>query len=175
MDRETPVTDEGTREEPESEIFGDEEGAEDRGVGDDLDEPDDSALGESEEAAEPESEGPDGPRRRRRRRGRRRAGDRGPRGERRPGPPSRSEADPVEGEPLAEEDDDDLEEDNGDLTGESELGAEDDSEEGDEESPRVYRNVPTWEEAISFLVHKRPEGRTDSGGPREGRRDGGRR
>jgi hypothetical protein len=174
MDRETPVSDEGTPEEPESEIFGDEEGAEDRVVGDDLEESDDSVLEESEGAAEPGSEESEGPRRRRRRRGRRRPGDRGPRGERRPGPPSRSEADSAEGEPLGEEDDDDLE-DNGDLTGESELGAEDDSEEGDEESPRVYRNVPTWEEAISFLVHKRPEGRPDSGGPREGRRDGGRR
>jgi hypothetical protein len=42
----------------------------------------------------------------------------------------------------------------------------------------VYRNVPTWEEAISFLVHRRPpEGRPrdDSGpGPRGPRRDGGR-
>ncbi len=58
------------------------------------------------------------------------------------------------------------------MTGESELTAED--EEGDENAPRVYRNVPTWEEAISFLVHKRPEGRRDEGGPREPRRDGGR-
>lgn len=169
------MSDEGTGEEPESEIFGDEEGDEDREVGDDLEESDASALGESEEAAEPSSEESEGPRRRRRRRGRRRSGDRAPRGERSPGPPSPGEAEFAEAGPLGEEDDDDLEEDNGDLTGESELGAEDDSEEGDEESPRVYRNVPTWEEAISFLVHKRPDGRTDSGGPREGRRDGGRR
>jgi hypothetical protein len=68
-----------------------------------------------------------------------------------------------------------LDEDSGDLTGETELGADDESEEGDE-APRVYRNVPTWEEAISFLVHKRPaEGRSrDDSGPREPRRDGSR-
>ena len=61
-----------------------------------------------------------------------------------------------------------------DLTGESELGVEDEGEDG-EESPRVYRNVPTWEEAISFLTHKHPEGRSrDDSGPREPRRDGGR-
>jgi hypothetical protein len=66
-----------------------------------------------------------------------------------------------------------LDDDSEDLTGESELSAED--EEGGE-SPRVYRNVPTWEEAISFLVHKRPsEGRSrDDSGPREPRRDSGR-
>jgi hypothetical protein len=70
-----------------------------------------------------------------------------------------------------------LDEESEDLTGESELGVDDETEDG-EESPRVYRNVPTWEEAISFLVHKRPsEGRRDDsgpGGPREPRRDGGR-
>jgi hypothetical protein len=49
----------------------------------------------------------------------------------------------------------------------------------DDEAPRVYRNVPTWEEAISYLLHRRPgdsgSRERDSGGPREPRRDGGRR
>jgi hypothetical protein len=33
------------------------------------------------------------------------------------------------------------------------MGPED---EDDDESPRVYKNVPTWEEAISYLLHRRP-------------------
>ena len=48
--------------------------------------------------------------------------------------------------------DDDEEED--DEAAEAE-GEEGDGEEG-EESPRVYRNVPTWEEAIGFLIHRQP-------------------
>jgi hypothetical protein len=178
MDRETHVSDEGTREETEPEMF-DEEGA-DRGPLEDVeelsDEPalDEGALEEADEAeAEAGSEESEGPRRRRRRRRRGRGpSDRGPREERRP---PRSAGAPAESRSFADDDsDDDLDEDSGDLTGESELSAED---EDGEEAPRVYRNVPTWEEAISFLVHKRPpEGRSDSGagGPREPRRDGGR-
>ncbi|HEX4070726.1 MAG TPA: hypothetical protein VHX68_06135 [Planctomycetaceae bacterium] len=75
----------------------------------------------------------------------------------------------------ASSDDDDEEED--DEAAEAE--GEEVEGEGDEESPRVYRNVPTWEEAIGFLLHRQPgdshsrEGR--SGGPRDHRRGGGRR
>jgi hypothetical protein len=183
MDRESPVSDEGTREENEPEIYGGEE----RAAEDELEElPADSALDEGaleeadEEAEEDRSEDSERPRRGRRRRRRRRPGDRGPsdRGpheERAPSspasPPSRPDAE------AADDDlDDDLDEDSEDLTGESELGVDDETEDG-EEAPRVYRNVPTWEEAISFLVHKRPEGRSRDdgpGGPREPRRDGGR-
>jgi ribonuclease E len=175
MDRETHVSDEGPREETEPEMF-DEEGA-DPGLSEDVeelsDEPalDEGALEEAAEAGSEESEGPPRRRRRRRRgRGDRGPGDRGPREERRPPRPAGA---PAESRSYADESDDDLDEDSGDLTGESELSAED---EDGEESPRVYRNVPTWEEAISFLVHKRPpEGRSrDDSGPREPRRDGGR-
>jgi hypothetical protein len=182
MDRETHVSDEGTREETEPEMF-DEEGA-DRGPLEDVeelsDEPalDEGALEEADEAsAEAGSEESEGPRRRRRRRRRGRGdrgpGDRGPREERRPPRPAGA---PPESRSFADDSDDDLDEDSGDLTGESELNADD---EDGEEAPRVYRNVPTWEEAISFLVHKRPsEGRSrddsGAGGPREPRRDGGR-
>ena len=195
MDRETPVSDEGTRDESEPEIYGGDEPAGDDELEDSPEGPaiDEGALEEVDEAAEEvRSEDSERPRRGRRRRRRRRPGDRGPsdrgpaergasdrgpsdRGPREerspshaPGPPSR---------PHAEADDDELDEDldeDEDLTGESELGADDEGEDG-EESPRVYRNVPTWEEAISFLTHKRPEGRSrDDSGPREPRRDAGR-
>jgi hypothetical protein len=71
-------------------------------------------------------------------------------------------------------DDDDDEEDaedssyvEGDTEGEGE---------GEDDGPRVYRNVPTWEEAIAFLLHKRPgESRSREGESRESRHDGGRR
>jgi hypothetical protein len=171
MDRERPVSDEGTREENESEIFGDEEALTEGPAADELEEvSEDSAGEELRESADTESEEP---RRRRRRRGRRRSGDRGPRGERPSGHRPHGEALGADAG-MDDDADEDMDEDSGDLTGESELGAEDDSEEGDD-APRVYRNVPTWEEAISFLVHKRPEGRSrDDSGPREGRRDGGR-
>jgi hypothetical protein len=191
MDRERLVSDEGPREESEPELFEEEDTevvSEDLSeFGDEsaLDEPalDEGAIEERDEAgAEGESEDAEGAprrRRRRRRRGRRGSGDRsGPREERAPGRPSGAGApEPRDLSDESEDDDDDedeedLDEDSGDLTGESELTAED--EEGDENAPRVYRNVPTWEEAISFLVHKRPEGRRDEGGPREPRRDGGR-
>ena len=175
------MSEEGTSEETEPEMF-DEEGA-DLGPSEDVeelsDEPalDEGTLEEADEAeAEAGSEESEGPRRRRRRRRRGRGdrgpSDRGPREERRPPRPVGALA---ESQSFADDEpDDDLDEDSGDLTGESELSADD---EDGEEAPRVYRNVPTWEEAISFLVHKRPpEGRSDSGagGPREPRRDGGR-
>jgi hypothetical protein len=194
MDRETPVSDEGTREETEPEIFGDEDEGVGRGTSDEreelsdapaLDEGDLEEADEAGDEAAAESGGEDAegrPRRRRRRRRRRPGdrgpGDRGPREERRPSRPAASDEAPQSRSLADEPPDDDLDEDSGDLTGESELGADDEIEEG-EDAPRVYRNVPTWEEAISFLVHKRPsEGRSrdDSGGdgPREPRRDGGR-
>jgi hypothetical protein len=184
MDRETHVSDEGPREETEPEMYDEEEA--DRGPSEDVEELsdeasdevvlDEGALEEADEAAaETGSEESEGPRRRRRRRrrgrGERGPSDRGPREERRPPRPAGA---PGESRSYADDEpDDDLDEDSGDLTGESELSAED---EDGEEAPRVYRNVPTWEEAISFLVHKRPpEGRSrDDSGPREPRRDGGR-
>jgi hypothetical protein len=59
------------------------------------------------------------------------------------------------------------------------VDAEGDVEGEEDEAPRVYRNVPTWEEAISYLLHRRPnESRPNEGessGSREPRRDGGRR
>jgi hypothetical protein len=182
MDRERQVSDEGTREETEGEMF-DEEGAV-REPSDEVeelsDEPalDEGALEEADEqAAESEESEGNRPRRRRRRRGGRdrRPGERGPREQRGAGRPSDVSAESTsDDEPL----EDDLDEESGDLTGESELSADDEGEEG-EGAPRVYRNVPTWEEAISYLSHKRPpEGRSrdDSGpgGSREPRRDGGR-
>ena len=188
MDRERPVSDEGTSEESEPEIYDDDEEAVGRGPAEEMDdvsdEPalDEGALEEADEAvAEGGAEESEGPRRRRRRRRRRGPGDRGPdeRGPREQRAPGRPTVASTESRSHGDEPpDDDLDEDSGDLTGESELGAEDESEEGDE-APRVYRNVPTWEEAISFLVHKRPsEGRSrddaGGGGPREPRRDGGR-
>jgi hypothetical protein len=189
MDRERLVSDEGPREESEPELFEEEdtevvsEHLSEFGDESALDEPalDEGAIeGGDEAGAEGESEDSEGarrPRRRRRRRGRRGSGDRsGPREERAPGRSTvagGSEPRDLSDEPDDDDDEEDLDEDSDDLTGESELTAED--EEGDENAPRVYRNVPTWEEAISFLVHKRPsEGRRDEGGPREPRRDGGR-
>ena len=176
MDRERHVSDEGTRDELEPERYNEE--SPDRGPSDEVEELaeephfDEGALEEVDEAAaETESEEPEGPRRRRRRRR-----GRGGREERGHGRPAAAGATVESQGPAEESFDEDLEEEeSGDLTGESELSAED--EEG-EEAPRVYRNVPTWEEAISYLVHKRPsEGRSrdDSGpgGPREPRRDGG--
>ena len=82
------------------------------------------------------------------------------------------EAFPAESRLDASSDDEDADED------EEGVEVEGDAE-SDDEAPRVYRNVPTWEEAISFLLHRRPgdsrprEG--ESGGPREFRREGGRR
>jgi hypothetical protein len=140
----------------------------------------DEFRSETEPAEEPrvESEGGDAPGPRRRRRRRRRPSDRGPQRDQ-PAETPLTEAEAEEAFPAesslqpsrADEDEDDEDDDEvvdaeGDVDGE-----------GEDEAPRVYRNVPTWEEAISFLLHRRPgdsrEG--ESGGPRGPRRDGGRR
>jgi hypothetical protein len=136
------------------------------------DEPAEDVLAEEESTEEStgEREGGEGrPRRRRRRR--RRPSDRGPRPERAGEEPmTESEADeafPSES-PLGISAADDDEEEGVDAEGDLE------SEEG---APRVYRNVPTWEEAISYLLHRHPtESRPREGErSREHRRDGGRR
>ena len=142
------------------------------------DERSDEFLSEDDEV---ESEEPAGERElsenrppRRRRRRRRRPGERGPRRE----PSSEEPLTDVEAEeafpsesPLGISPATDDEEESADIEG--------DLEGEDDEAPRVYRNVPTWEEAISYLLHRRPnESRSrkgDSGGSREHRRDGGRR
>lgn len=134
--------------------------------------PEETSLEKSEDSRG-ESEGHEtGPPRRRRRR-RRRPGDRGPKREEPADVPlSAAEADdafPAESSLELSADDEDDEDDG--VEAEADAESEGDGE-GDEESPRVYRNVPTWEEAIGFLLHRRPG---DSGGPREFRRDGGRR
>ena len=123
----------------------------------------------------PERDEPTGPRRRRRRR---RPGDRGPRrGPSAERPPIEDDADePEESMSIdasmgsASNFDDDEDEDNVDL--EAEGGAEG---EADDEAPRVYRNVPTWEEAIAFLLHRRPGETRSREGDSHPRRDGGRR
>ena len=113
---------------------------------------------------------------RRRRRRRRRPGERGPR----PEPSSEEPMTELEAEdefpseqPLGLSSTDD------DADEEEAVDAEGDLEGEEDEAPRVYRNVPTWEEAISYLLHRRPnESRPNEGessGSREPRRDGGRR
>ncbi len=134
----------------------------------------DEFLAEEEPAEEPagEREASEGrPRRRRRRR--RRSGERGPRRETSAEEPmSDLEAEetlPSES-PLGVTSDADDDEDAVDAEG--------DLESEEDEAPRVYKNVPTWEEAISYLLHRRPgesHPREESSGSREHRRDGGRR
>jgi ribonuclease E len=131
---------------------------------------DEEPVEESTEESAGEREATEGrPRRRRRRR--RRPGDRGPRREPSVGEPmtdlETEEAFPSESPlGLSSADDDDEEES---------VDAEGDLESEEDEAPRVYRNVPTWEEAISYLLHRRPgESRAREGEP-PGRRDGGRR
>ncbi len=110
---------------------------------------------------------------RRRRRRRRRPGERGPRREDSADEPLtdleadeefRSEA-PLRTSSAADDEDEGVDAE-GELEGD------------DDEAPRVYRNVPTWEEAISYLLHRPGDSGSrerDSGGPREQRRDSGRR
>ena len=119
------------------------------------DERSDEFLSEDDEV---ESEEPAGERElsenrppRRRRRRRRRPGERGPRRE----PSSEEPLTDVEAEeafpsesPLGISPATDDEEESADIEG--------DLEGEDDEAPRVYRNVPTWEEAISYLLHRRP-------------------
>jgi hypothetical protein len=160
MEGEPHVIDEGTEEPMDRDVVApDEESVSPE------DEPafaEESAIteeGAEEREAEEEEEGPRRRRRRRRRPGERAVSHEGPTGEETSVPEAEAEEPAESLEPsLADE--------------------EEDEEEGDEEAPRVYRNVPTWEEAISFLLHKRPgESRPrepESGGSRDQRRDSGR-
>lgn len=150
-----------------------EEGADENRI---EDEPADEFLADeeaAEESAEEREISENRPPRRRRRR-RRRSGERGPRRE----PSSEEPLSDIEAEeafpsdsPLGLSSTSDDEDDGADAEG--------DLESEEDEAPRVYRNVPTWEEAISYLLHRRPgESRSregESGGSREHRRDGGRR
>lgn len=174
------------RDQPEFET-GREAPADEPVLGEDEESADESAMTEDEFAAAEQAEAAaeargEGPRRRRRRRRRRPSDARPDESRRAPGDVDGDVDDDDEVEAIEPDElslvsayaaDDD--EDEGEPDAEGDV-------EGDEEALRVYRNVPTWEEAISYLLHKRPgEGRSresESGGsrgPRGSGRDGGRR